>query len=289
MDDDIASEQRVLPAPFAETEPAGHGILLWWLGQSGFLLRWGETSVLVDPYLSDHLAHKYAGTDQPHDRLMPPPVAAEALHGIDLLVVSHQHGDHLDPGSLTALLEASPEALLVLPAAVADFAAEELGVRDERLVPIRDGEVFDRNGLRVHAVPAAHELLELDGDGQHRCLSYVVEAGPTRVVFAGDTVPWLGQADRFADFEPQIACLPINGRDVRRQQLGTQGNLTIAEAARLAVESGVEVVIPCHYGMFAFNTADPADFVDYCHQHYPELQVAVLDPGQTWHYPADLR
>ena len=35
---------------------------LWWLGQSGFLLQWHGHHLLLDPYLSDSLTHKYAGT-----------------------------------------------------------------------------------------------------------------------------------------------------------------------------------------------------------------------------------
>lgn len=267
--------------------PAEDGVALWWLGQSGYLLRWHELTVLVDPYLSDHLAQKYAGTDKPHERLMPAPCAPELVTTADLILATHRHSDHLDPGSLLTLLEASPQALLVLPAAIADYAADDLGVPDDRLVPIRDGEMFELGGLRVHAVPAAHERLEVDAAGQHLYLSYVLDAPPVRVVFAGDTIPWYGQAARFAAFEPQVACLPINGRDARRQALGTPGNLTIAEAARLAVEIGVDVVIPNHYGMFAFNTADPAAFVQHCEEHYPDLYVAVLEPGEVWRYPLE--
>ncbi len=271
----------------AATTPPEDGITLWWLGQSGYLLRWRELTVLVDPYLSDHLAAKYAGTDKPHERLMPAPFAAEAMTFANLILATHQHSDHLDPGSIGALLAASPDALLVLPAAVADYAADELGVGDERMVPIRDGEMFELDGLRVHAIPAAHERLEVDEEGQHRCLSYVVDAAPVRLVFAGDTVPWPGQIERFAAFEPQLACLPINGRDARRQALGTPGNLTIAEAARLAAEVGVDVVLPNHFGMFAFNTAEPADFIHHCEAHFPGLQVEVLAPGQAWSYPVE--
>jgi len=41
---------------------------LWWLGQSGFLLSYESKCILLDPYLSDSLTEKYAGTDKPHVR-----------------------------------------------------------------------------------------------------------------------------------------------------------------------------------------------------------------------------
>ena len=45
-----------------------------WLGQAGFLLSVDSDHLLVDPYLSDSLARKYAGTVFPHIRLRPVPV-----------------------------------------------------------------------------------------------------------------------------------------------------------------------------------------------------------------------
>jgi hypothetical protein len=46
-----------------------NGFHLSWLGQSGFLLQWNGKRVLIDPYLSDSLTKKYAGTDKPHARM----------------------------------------------------------------------------------------------------------------------------------------------------------------------------------------------------------------------------
>ena len=42
---------------------------LWWLGQSGFLVQWKRSHLLLDPYLSDSLTKKYAATDKPHIRM----------------------------------------------------------------------------------------------------------------------------------------------------------------------------------------------------------------------------
>jgi L-ascorbate metabolism protein UlaG (beta-lactamase superfamily) len=59
-----------------------------------------------------------------------------------------------------------------------------------------------------------------------------------------------------------VALLPINGRAPERR---VAGNLSGAEAARLAKDVGAKVVIPCHYDMFEFNTADPNDeFIPEC-------------------------
>ena len=54
-----------------------------------------------------------------------------------------------------------------------------------------------------------------------------------------------------------VAFLPINGNDPSR---GVAGNLNCAEAAELGHQLGVRLIIPHHYHMFEFNTADPDDF-----------------------------
>ena len=60
-----------------------------------------------------------------------------------------------------------------------------------------------------------------------------------------------------------VALLPINGNDPAR---GVAGNLDGAEAAQLAYDIGARLVVPCHYDMFAFNTVNPAMFVDMSRQ-----------------------
>src|SRR5690349_6202270 len=81
------------------TRPAPGTVAVWWIGQSGFLLRSSEATVVVDPYLSEHLTHKYEGTARPHVRMTRCPLAGRDLTGVDLLLVSHKHSDHLDPGT----------------------------------------------------------------------------------------------------------------------------------------------------------------------------------------------
>src|SRR5437763_14696797 len=66
----------------ADVAAAGHDLAnlhLWWLGQSGFLVQWQGRHMLLDPYLSDSLTKKYAGSDKPHERMTERVVAPEAL------------------------------------------------------------------------------------------------------------------------------------------------------------------------------------------------------------------
>src|SRR3954471_6548146 len=79
---------------------------LWWLGQSGFLMQCHGRHVLFDPYLSDSLTRKYAGTDKPHVRISERVVAPERLDFVDVLTSTHGHTDHLDAESLVPITRA---------------------------------------------------------------------------------------------------------------------------------------------------------------------------------------
>lgn len=234
---------------------------LWWFGQSGFLVQWQGRHLLFDPYLSDSLTRKYAATDKPHVRLTEIPIEARRLDMVDVITASHQHTDHLDGETLSALLAANRQATLVVPAALREFAAERLQVSASRLTPIDDGGRVDAAAFELHAVPAAHEIVERDDQGRCRFLGFVARFGPWTVYHAGDTVRYEGQVERLRPFAVDVALLPINGRLPERR---VAGNLWGEEAAELARDIGARIVVPCHFEMFAFNTVAPDAFVAAC-------------------------
>ena len=87
------------------------GDALWWLGQIGFLLKRGGRFLLVDPYLSDSLTAKYAGTDTPHVRMTRRVVAPEGLGFVDVVLVTH--GSVVLP--LTGIQPAPAELVVLTP------------------------------------------------------------------------------------------------------------------------------------------------------------------------------
>ena len=236
---------------------------LWWVGQSGFLLAWRGRHALLDPYLSDSLTRKYAGTDKPHERMTARVVDPVRLDFVDVVSSSHAHSDHLDPDTLRAL--ARPELELVAPEAHRELAAESAGVASDRPLGLDEGEAVGAGGFAFTAVPAAHEDIERDGAGRMLHLGYVVRCGPYAVYHAGDTVLYDGMAERVREAAGprgiDVALLPINGR-VPVQ--GVVGNLDGGEAATLAHDLGARLAVPMHFEMFAFNTQPPDAFVAAC-------------------------
>jgi L-ascorbate metabolism protein UlaG (beta-lactamase superfamily) len=80
------------------------------------------------------------------------------------------------------------------------------------------------------------------------------------IYHSGDTVIYAGLAERLAQYPLDIAFLPINGSDERRHALHVPPNMTLHEALDLAGQVGKPLVIPHHYDMFTFNTADVGTF-----------------------------
>jgi L-ascorbate metabolism protein UlaG (beta-lactamase superfamily) len=246
-------------ADVEESASATGSLHAWWLGQSGFLLTYEGGRLLLDPYLSDSLTSKYAGTEMPHERMTERVVEPQKLRRIAAVLASHHHTDHLDGETLRAVFAANPGGVLVVPFPHRELAAERTGLAGDRIVGLDDGTSVDVGAFRVEAVPAAHEVVEQDADGHMFYLGYVVSAGPFRVYHAGDTVPYDEMAPRIGPVD--LALLPINGRDRAR---GVAGNMDGAEAAALAAALPARIAVPCHFEMFEFNTADPGEFLAAC-------------------------
>jgi len=250
---------------------------IWWLGQSGFLVQWRGSHLLFDPYLSDSLSRKYAATDKPHTRMTGLVISPEALDFIDLTTSSHNHTDHLDGETLTALIQANPKMELLVPLANRTFAAERLDMGPDQLETIDAGQSIALGPFELHAVPAAHEDLAKDDLGRHQFVGYVAKLGPWTVYHSGDTIPYDGMEEILRQWKIDVALLPINGRRPERR---VAGNLWGREAANLAKAIGVRMVIPCHYDMFEFNTETPEEFETTCQALGQAHQT--ISAGQRW-------
>ena len=120
---------------------------------------------------------------------------------------------------------------------------------------VSSGEQIEIGPFRLETVPAAHERLGRD------CVGYVIRFGPWAVYHSGDTLFHDAIVERVRPHRVDVAILPINGRVPERR---VDGNLNGTEAARLGKQIAARTVIPCHYEMFTFNTADPAEFSAAC-------------------------
>ena len=254
----------------------GMGVLhVWWLCQSGFLVQHEGRFLLMDPYLSDSLTRKYAGTDTPHVRMTERVVDPARLGFVSVVTCSHVHTDHMDPETLRPILAANPHLHLVIPESARDTARERLGMQRSRAIGMNDGVTTAVGGFELNALPSAHDTRETDDAGNHLYLGYVVRAGRWRLYHSGDTRRYDGMAERLADFNLDLGLLPINGWSAERR---VKGNLDVGESVVLGIEARMRLVVPHHFDMFEFNTGDPDAFLAAAERR--GLPARALRPGE---------
>ena len=239
--------------------------VLWWLGQSGFLVAQKGRALLLDPYLSDSLTRKYANTDKPHIRITERVVAPDALAGlgiIDVITSSHHHTDHLDAETLVPLLTGNTASQLVIPASHRGIVLARLGAQmAARLAELNDGIGKSLGDIQIHGIASSHPTVERDELGRCKFLGYVIRWKSIVLYHSGDTLWHDSLVNSLQAFQIDVALLPINGD---RSERRVAGNLDGVEAARLAKAINARLVVPCHFDMFEFNTASPDEFVTEC-------------------------
>ena len=236
----------------------GRSFVLWWLGQSGYLLQWNKKRILIDPYLSDSLTKKYLTTDKPHTRIRELVIKPELLKNISIVTSSHNHTDHLDAETLMPVLKNNPGIKFIIPEANRSFVAERVKCEKDFPIGLNDKQSVTIDGFTFYGMPAKHNEIDRNENGNCKYMGYVIEFGGYKIYHSGDTLWFDGMVELLKPFAVDVALLPINGNKPERK---VAGNLDCKEAAALGKAIGAKIVIPCHYDLFSFNTADVNEFV----------------------------
>lgn len=244
---------------------------VWWLGQSGFLLKHEGSSLLLDPYLSDSLTLKYAETDKPHVRMTGRCLSPETLTDVSVVTASHLHTDHLDAATLIPLSQVNADLKLVLPHPIIPEAKRRLGAAEIDCVGLDSGEQITVDGWKISGITAAHNEIQRDSVGYCHCIGFVIRRGHFVIYHSGDTL-WHEGLEASLPRHCDLMLLPINGNDPMRR---VAGNLNGSEAAELAKNCSAKLVVPCHYDMFKFNTVTPDEFVAACQRLDQAHQVML--------------
>jgi L-ascorbate metabolism protein UlaG (beta-lactamase superfamily) len=243
---------------------------LWWLGQSGFIVRFATITFYIDPCFSD-LAGKR--------RLTAAPLTGAEIRHADMILATHAHPGHLDAATVVAMLAASKNAKLVLPKSAATLANER-GVPFSRMTTtdadLRIEYFKDNLYGRVYAVPSAHPELDWTAAGGYPYLGYLIRFGRWTVYHAGDGVLYDGLADRLRPFNVNVALLPVGGR-----------NFSASDAAQLGSDIGAGWIVPMHYGTFGEDTGQESSFISHMLGHRPEQQFKVFHCGEKWTVPEE--
>ncbi|HNX27752.1 MAG TPA: MBL fold metallo-hydrolase, partial [Phycisphaerae bacterium] len=211
------------------------------------------------------------------------PIQPEKLEPIDHYLITHSHIDHFDPETVGPVLKSQSATKFYCPPDCKTVRDEFFLADKSRFTLVNTGCEYNiAQNIRLIPLPAAHEDLAKDNDGEFIAVSYMLlfDELKTAVFFAGDTITYPGQADMIKNALPDdyglTLVLPVNGRDAKRSALGFKGNLTLNEAVELYRQCKADKLIPCHFGMFALNditeTMDDAYFTaNNCTAIIPEI------------------
>lgn len=210
-----------------------------WVGHATVLVQIGDRFVLTDPVFTDTVG-------QVSKRLVEPGIDAEVLPPLDMVLVSHMHFDHLSLGSLERIeskvrdLVVPQRGLVYVPGF--SFRTWELAT----------WESWERDGLRVTAVPVRHNGFRYGLDGEWMTTSYtgyVVEYAGRTVYFGGDTAMTQGfraTAERFPSID--LAILPI--APIHPREFMCRSHIDPAEAVRAFLDLKAQRLLPVHYDTF---------------------------------------
>ena len=262
----------------------GSDLRITYVGHASFLVQVGGRNVLLDPVWSDRASPlAFAGPQRVND----PGIRFEDLPPIDLVLVTHNHYDHLDLATLEAL-RSGHRPRIVTP--LGNDAIIHRHSPQAAVETLDWGQALELGpGFRIHLEPAVHWSARSWHDRCHALWgAFVLEtpAGPLYLV--GDT--GFGDGATFREVKRRhpgirVALLPIGAYEPRWFMEGQHVNPDEAVLALLA--SGADVALAHHWGTFQLTDegilTPPAELAVARDRHdVPESRFPVLRPGQVW-------
>lgn len=245
-----------------------HDLKLTYTGHSTVLIEMDGVRVITDPLLRRRVAHLGRLVDAPHVNGA----------GLDAVLISHMHWDHLDLPSLRLLGQDTP---LIVPRKAAKYLkfrgfhnVQEIGRYEE----LKVGRVT------IMATPAAHPGNSPFFGPTVDSLGYMIK-GSQEVYFAGDTdiFPEMANLGDAID----VALLPVWGYG----PLLGRGHLDPYRAAKSLPSVGPRVAVPIHWGTYcpigmewlqmSFLRCPPRRFEELARKMAPDVDVRILEPGES--------
>jgi L-ascorbate metabolism protein UlaG (beta-lactamase superfamily) len=222
---------------------------LTWLGHAAFRFDSpGGKRVYVDPFLSGN--PKCPEHEKEPER-------------IDLIALTHGHGDHVGD---TVELAQKHGPVVVAPVELAAWIGDQ-GVDGDKVRDPNKGGTVEVDGIKVTLTDAKHSSSTNDGTyaGEPCGLVFELENG-TKLYFAGDTNVF-GDMQLIARlYEPEVAVLPI----------GDHYTMGPKEAAVALELLSVKRCVPCHYGTFPALVGTPGEL-----RKLTDVEVVDMQPGDT--------
>ena len=232
-----------------------------YVGHATVRIELDGVRLLTDPVLRPRVLHlRRAG-----------PFPADALRGVDAVLLSHAHWDHLD---LPSLERVGKDVPIVCPAGVSSLLRRK---RFAHVTTLDVGEELRLGEVSVTGVHAEHDGARgpLGASGE---LGFVI-SGSLRIYFAGDTDLY----DDLAALAPMdVALVPVTGWGAK---VGP-GHLDPERAAQAVSLLRPKLAVPIHWGTLARvgrvpDPEPPHEFARHAGRTAPDVEVRILEPGET--------
>lgn len=245
LQDQVREPQFTIPvqpiAPEALRAPPAPGMRAFWMGHATVLVEIDGVRVLTDPVLSERASpFQFLGPQRFH----PPPIALAQLAGIDAVVVSHDHYDHLDMDTVRQLAQGGTHFYVGLGVGA---HLERWGVAAAQIHEMDWWQSADIKGVRIHATPARHYSGRKRMDDSTLWASWMVKGPRHTFYFSGDT----GYAPHFAEIRQRLG-----PPDLALMKVGAYGStwLDIHMDPESAIQSHLDldakVMLPVHWATF---------------------------------------
>ena len=235
-----------------------HELALMWLGHASVVVQVHDITIGVDPVFSERIGMRMGRRTIGLPRLCPSPFPPRSLRGIDLLLITHAHFDHLDRPTLEAI--ATRETRIVVPLRCRKLIPRGFA----EVVELPPGEVLEHAGLRISAIAPAHWGARRVFDRRRGVNAYVVESDDQRVLFTGDTA----HTDAFDHLdEVDLAVLGIGAYDPWEHM-----HATPEQAWAMFQRIGARFLLPIHHSTFELSD-EPMD------EPMGRLRTAAGDAG----------
>jgi N-acyl-phosphatidylethanolamine-hydrolysing phospholipase D len=215
-----------------------------WIGHATFLVQMNGISILTDPIWSDTTGPvSFAGPR----RLVQPGLALEDLPPIDVVIISHNHYDHMDKKTLRQLSELNPDTLFLVPL---DNAGILRSVGISNIVEMNWGDEWQLDKLKFTCLPAQHWSRRSLWDGNKSLWSSWAVSSPDRLLyFAGDTAYQTHfKAIGATIGKPDIALLPIGAYEP--ETMMKPSHLDPEEAVQAGIDLQATTIVSMHYGTY---------------------------------------
>lgn len=240
-----------------------------YLGHETLVIEMDGARLMTDPVLQWRL---------PILRRHGPAPDLGVLPGLDAVLVSHLHLDHVNPRTLRLLPRDTP---LIVPVGAGAILKP---YRFEDVRELRQGDSLSIGALSVTATPANHSGRRYPWGHAAEAVGYMIR-GSVSIYFAGDTGLFDSLGDLSGDLD--LALLPIWGWGLRLPD----DHLSPETAARALQALRPRVAIPIHWGTFLplglgrpyarYLVDPPLAFVRYAREYAPAVRTVVLPPGES--------